>query len=74
MFAMHTRVNETDDLYIQWYGITNDEFLNFLIDNNYPDNLIEKYSACEYNIENEISIVYSAKTKSIKRTAFYGII
>ena len=63
--------NETE-IFIIYMGISKNEFLEFLIDNDYPKNIIYFIQSNEYNITNEIAIVYDIKTKNIIRTAIYG--
>lgn len=65
-------------IFVQYLGITNTDFLNFLIQNKYPQNIIDfiqkKVFMQEYNINNEITIVYDINTMEIIRSGFYGII
>ena len=51
---------------------------NFLITSSYPDNIIKyvnnKISLNEYNINNEIAIIYDTNTLEIIRSGFYGML
>jgi hypothetical protein len=62
-------------IFIQYLGITSDEFIDFLIEQKYPDELIEHIlqNKNEYHIPNEITIVYDTNTKKAIRSGFYGI-
>jgi len=64
-----------DQIFIQYLGITIEEFVEFLIDNEYPDDLIIHVlqNKTSYKIPNEITIVYDTKTKKAIRSGFYGI-
>ena len=71
-FCMHQKNNS--ELYCQFIGISNKDFLKFLIEYKYNQDLIDFYSKNDFNISNEISIVFDKITKKPIRTAFYGII
>ena len=69
--------NKTDkQIFVQYLGISNEDFLSFLKFNNYPNyviNFIEKQvSSDNYKINNEITIVYETDTQKVVRTGFYG--
>jgi hypothetical protein len=61
-----------------YLGISNEDFLDFLTNNSYPNYIIEfvknNIEKRSYNINNEITIVYDIKTQSIIRSGFYGVI
>jgi hypothetical protein len=63
-------------IFVQYMGLTNKEFLDFLKENNYPEYIInfveEKINGNDYHINNEITIVYDTVTQSIIRSGFYG--
>ena len=67
-----------NQIFIQYLGITNDKFLEFLINNSYPTNIIDfvktQIDNGTYNINNEITIVYDITTQAIIRSGFYGVI
>lgn len=63
-----------NQIFVQYLGISKESFIEFLSDNNYPNFLIERYSEGEYNINNEIAVIYDIETKQIIRTGFYGIV
>ena len=60
-------------LFLMYLGISRRDFIEFLIRNNYSENLINHYYENNYNINNEITIVFDIYTKNIIRTGFYGI-
>jgi hypothetical protein len=63
-------------IYIQYLGISINDFINFLIEFNYPNDFIEhvnKNIKLYTNIKHEISIIYDINYKVI-RTAFYGLV
>jgi hypothetical protein len=62
-----------EQIFIQYLGISNNDFIDFLINNNYPRNIID-FIDDDYKINNEITIVYDIKSKKIIRSGFYGII
>ena len=69
--------NKTDNqIFIQYLGISNKDFLSFLNLNNYPSHIInfieEQVRLDNYKINNEITIVYEIDTQKIVRTGFYG--
>jgi hypothetical protein len=59
-------------IFIQSLGISNDDFITFLQENEYPQNIIDFVNQPDYAINNEITIVYDIETKQIFRTAIYG--
>jgi hypothetical protein len=70
--CIHNKVKT--EIFVQYLGISNRDFIEFLTSNNYPDYLISHYTNSNYNINNEITIVYDIHSKNIIRTAFYGIL
>jgi hypothetical protein len=69
--CIHQKYN--DEFYIQHIGICKDDFIDFLIEQNYDLNLINHYKNQNYKISNEITLVYD-KNFNVKRSAFYGIV
>lgn len=65
-----------NEIFIQYLGISNDDFVEFLLTNNYPsyviDFVVDKINLNQYKINNEITIVYDIKTQNILRSGFYG--
>jgi hypothetical protein len=62
-------------LYIQYLGISVEDFLHFLREHAYPPSLIAHVAAGGYEeIEHEITIVYDLKTLLPVRSGFYGIV
>jgi hypothetical protein len=59
-------------IFIQSLGISNKDFITFLTENEYPQNIIDFVNQPDYAINNEITIVYDIETKQIFRTAIYG--
>jgi hypothetical protein len=61
-----------------YLGISNKDFLEFLILNSYPKYIIEfvktNMENKNYNINNEIAVIYDIKTQKIIRSSFYGVI
>jgi hypothetical protein len=57
-------------------GLSNKEFIEFLMENNYPSYIIDfinqQIKLNKYNINNEITIVYDTNTLDIIRSGFYG--
>ena len=69
--------NKTDNqIFVQYLGISNKDFLSFLNLYNYPSHIInfvqEQVSLDNYKINNEITIVYEIDTQKVVRTGFYG--
>ena len=69
--------NKTDkQIFVQYLGISNQDFLSFLKLNDYPSHLInfieEQIKLNRYNINNEITIVYEISSKKVVRSGFYG--
>lgn len=62
------------EFYCMFIGISNKDFLKFLIEYKYNQDLIDFYTQNDFNISNEIAIVFDKETKKPIRTAFYGII
>ena len=63
-----------NEFYFMFIGISREDFLKFLKEYKYDEDLIREYENNEYNISNEISIIFCKKTLKVLRTAFYGII
>ena len=64
-----------DQIYIQYFGISLSDFIQFLKEHKYPKKLIDHVSTHDYEeIEHEITIVYDLKTLQPVRTGFYGIL
>jgi V8-like Glu-specific endopeptidase len=67
-----------NQIFVMYLGISNEDFLDFLTNNSYPNPIIEfvkmHMSNGTYHINNEITIVYDIKTQSIIRSGFYGVI
>ena len=64
----------SNEIFIQYLGISLPDFLNFLSTNVYPSSLISYISSSSYHLNNEITIVYDVVSKCIVRTSFYGIL
>lgn len=62
-----------EQIFVQYLGISNEDFTSFLIDNEYEQKIINYYKNNFFNINNEITIVYDIKTKKSIRSGFYGI-
>ena len=74
-YCIHNKY--TNQIFIQYLGISVDDFINFLYEFNYPNNLqihvkdnMNKYK----NIIHEITIVYDIETTKPIRSAIYGIV
>ena len=67
-----------DQIFVQYLGISNEDFLNFLIQCKYSTNIInfiqKNIALKNYNINNEITIVYDINNMEIIRSGFYGIL
>jgi hypothetical protein len=65
-----------NQIFVQYLGITNQEFIEFLTLNQYPEYIInfviEQVELNNYKITNEITIVYDMDTQDILRSGFYG--
>lgn len=61
-----------NQIFVMYLGISNEDFLEFLISNDYPKNIIDFVNTDNYHINNEITIVYDITTKQIIRSGFYG--
>ena len=63
--------------FIQYIGININDFIDFLIETNYPINIINFVKNNKKNLEqlsHEITIVYDLDNMTILRSGFYGII
>jgi hypothetical protein len=64
------------EIFVQYLGLTNDEFVEFLTVNEYPSHIVDfvttQVETGAYNINNEITIVYSTETQEVVRSGFYG--
>lgn len=64
------------EIFIMYMGLTNQEFINFLVVNEYPEYIIDfvtnQVRLGKYHINNEIAIVYDIETQTPIRSAFYG--
>jgi hypothetical protein len=70
--CIHQKFN--DEFYVQYIGISKEDFIDFLEQNAYDTNIINLVKRPDYNIPNEITIVYDMLTKQIKRSGFYGFV
>lgn len=61
-------------IFVQYLGISKENFINFLKECNYDETLITHYKNGNYKINNEITIVYDIETMNIIRSGFYGIL
>lgn len=72
--CIHNKIK--NEIFVQYLGISNEDFLNFLILNGYPSHVIdfieEQVKLNKYNINNEITIVYEISSQKIVRSGFYG--
>tara|TARA_B100000886_G_scaffold163954_1_gene111779 strand:- start:1235 stop:2632 length:1398 start_codon:yes stop_codon:yes gene_type:complete len=69
--------NKTENqIFVQYLGISNKDFLSFLKLYDYPSYIInfveEQISLDNYKINNEITIVYDTDTQKVIRSGFYG--
>ena len=69
--------NKTENqIFVQYLGICNKDFLTFLIQDEYPTHIInfveEQIKLNRYNINNEITIVYEISSQKVVRSGFYG--
>ena len=69
--------NKTEnEIFVQYLGISNEDFLSFLNLYEYPSNLRnfveEQITLDNYKINNEITIVYKIDTLKVVRSGFYG--
>lgn len=71
-FCIHQKNNS--EFYCQFIGISNKDFLSFLNEYQYSEELINFYEQNEFNISNEITLVFDKATKAPLRTAFYGVV
>ena len=67
-----------NQIFVQYLGISNNDFMEFLTTNSYPTHVINfvktQIDKGTYNINNEITIVYDISRQSIIRSGFYGVI
>lgn len=65
-----------NQIFVMYLGISTPEFLSFLIDNEYPPNIIYYVwkNHSQLNINHEIAIVYDTTTQSPIRSGFYGLL
>jgi Cupin-like domain len=66
---------QSDEIFVQYYNISIDNFIHFLIENKWPSKFISYVMSNKElykNIRHEITIVYNIKTRAHVRTAFYG--
>jgi hypothetical protein len=67
--------NKKGDYFIQWLGISIDDFIHFLVENHYGqcfiNHIIENRNKYEY-LSHEITIVYDKVSLSPYRSGFYG--
>ena len=65
-------------IFVMYLGISNADFLEFLVTNMYPTYVIEfvktQVDRNNYNINNEVAIVYDIETQLPVRSGFYGVI
>jgi hypothetical protein len=65
-------------IFVMYLGISNSNFLEFLVKNAYPTYIIDfvkwQVDNNNYNINNEIASVYDIATQMPVRSGFYGII
>jgi hypothetical protein len=64
------------EIFIQYLGLTNKEFVEFLTTHGYPNYAIsfvtQQIDKGAYHINNEITIVYNTETQEVVRSGFYG--
>jgi hypothetical protein len=64
-------------IFVMYMGLTNADFVEFLTSCAYPPYIVDyvkrKMSLNEYEITNEIAIVYDTTTLEVIRSGFYGI-
>lgn len=65
-----------NQIFVQYLGISNENFLQFLLTESYPSNIIDfvmsNIKDNNYHINNEITIVYDINTLQVVRSGFYG--
>lgn len=61
-------------IFVQYLGISKEDFISFLKTGNYEEKLIKHYENGNYKINNEITLVYDIETMNIIRHGFYGIL
>ena len=65
-----------NQIFVQYLGICNKDFLTFLTHNEYPIHIInfveDQIKLNRYNINNEITIVYEISSQKVVRSGFYG--
>ena len=62
------------NIYVQYMGVQNDDFIRFLQEFDYPQATIDYVDSFGYRLNNEIAIVYDIETLQPVRTAIYGIL
>jgi len=62
-----------EQIFIQYLGISKNDFITFLTDGEYPQHIVDFVKDEEYQINNEITIVYDIKSHDIIRSGFYGL-
>ena len=64
------------EIFVQYLGLTNEEFVEFLTTNAYPNHIIsfvtQQIDKGAYHINNEVTIVYNTETQEVIRSGFYG--
>jgi hypothetical protein len=67
---------KTGEIFVQYLGISNEEFIEFLTTHDYPPYIAQFVSyevqSGNYEINNEITIVYNTTTNEVVRSGFYG--
>ena len=66
-----------DQIFIQYLGISVEDFISFLRHFEYPISLLDHVltNKKRYNdISHEITVVYDKTTQQVVRTSFYGIV
>jgi len=65
-----------NQIFVMYFGLSNNDFLQFLETNKYPTYVIEfvkdSMTSNNYHINNEIAVVYDIDTQEIIRSGFYG--
>jgi hypothetical protein len=70
--CIHNKGEKT--IFVQYLGISKEDFVDFLVQNEYPTNIVQFVQTENYNINNEITVVYDVSTKNIIRSGFYGVV
>lgn len=67
---------KANEIFVQYLGINNEEFVGFLTENGYPHCVTQfvttQINDGNYHINNEVTVVYSTDTQQIVRSGFYG--